>query len=160
MKLCLWVLKLVVSLSCWLALALVLVKLRQLKSGPSLKTQSEIFACVFPFFFLPYSSTFPIKIHATDAKTQKIEPDPIFLWWTKISGAVCKPDWHNVRSCLFFYMQKFRIQCAMTFRPIKRLKVWIYDILNNVLIGSPYRSEQKVYFNTYTMSAYYVNIWN
>ncbi len=48
----------------------------------------------------------------------------------------------------------------MTFRPIKRLKVWIYDILNNVLIGSPYRSEQKVYFNTYTMSAYYVNILN
>ncbi len=39
-----------------------------------LHTESEIFACVFP-----YSSSFPIKIHATDAKMQKIEPDPNFF---------------------------------------------------------------------------------
>ncbi len=30
----------------------------------------------------------------------------IFLWWTKVSEAVCKCDWHNVRSYLFFYVQK------------------------------------------------------
>ncbi len=39
---------------------------------------------------------------ATDAKTQKIEPDPNFLWQTKVSEAVCKRDWHNVNSYLFF----------------------------------------------------------
>ncbi len=44
---------------------------------------------------------------ATDAKTQKIEPGPIFfLWQTKVSEAVCKRDWHNVGSYLFFSMQK------------------------------------------------------
>ncbi len=31
----------------------------------------------------------------------------IFLWWRKISEAVCKKhDWHNVTSYLFFNMQK------------------------------------------------------
>ncbi len=34
---------------------------------------SEIFTCIF---FFPNSSTFPIQMHATDEKTQKIEPDP------------------------------------------------------------------------------------
>ncbi len=55
---------------------------------------SEIFACVFPFFFL-CSPSFPIKMHATDAKTQKIEPGPNFFWRTKISEAVCKRDWQR-----------------------------------------------------------------
>ncbi len=77
-----------------------------------LHTESEIFACVFP-----YSSSFPIKMHATDAKTQKIEPDLIFFWRIKVSEAVCKRDWHNVRSSLFFNMRKFRTQCTETFRP-------------------------------------------
>ncbi len=40
----------------------------------SLHTESEIFACVFLF-----SSSFPIQMHATDAKTQKIETDPKFF---------------------------------------------------------------------------------
>ncbi len=31
------------------------------------------------FSVFSYSSSFSIKMHATDAKTQKIEPDPIFL---------------------------------------------------------------------------------
>ncbi len=31
---------------------------------------------------------------ATDAKTQKIEPDPKKnLWWAKVSEAACKRDW-------------------------------------------------------------------
>ncbi len=47
---------------------------------------------------------------ATDAKTKKIKPDPIFLyiWWTNVSEAVCKCDWHNVRSYLFFNVQIFQ----------------------------------------------------
>ncbi len=46
--------------------------------------ESEIFACVFP-----YSSSFPIKMHATDAKTQKIEPDPnFFLMDESFGGSV------------------------------------------------------------------------
>ncbi len=50
-------------------------------------------------------------MHATDAKTQKIEPDPILFWWTKVSEAVCKRDWHNVRSYLFFNIsdENFRL---------------------------------------------------
>ncbi len=31
-----------------------------------------------------------------------------FLWWTKVSETVCKNDWHNVKSCLFFSVPKFR----------------------------------------------------
>ncbi len=35
-----------------------------------------MFAGVFPFFRIP---SFPIKMHVTDAKTQKIGPDPNFF---------------------------------------------------------------------------------
>ncbi len=74
-----------------------------------LHTESEIFACIFPFFF-----SFPIKMHATDAKTQKIEPDRNFFWRTKVSEAVCKRDWQ--REVVFiFYVRKCRTQCAETF---------------------------------------------
>ncbi len=55
-------------------------------------------------------------MHATDAKTQKIEPDPKFFWRTKISEAVCKRDRLNVRSYLIFNVRKFRTQCAETFK--------------------------------------------
>ncbi len=51
---------------------------------------------------------------ATDAKTQKIEPDLNFLWRMKVSEAVCKRDWHNMRSYLFFNVWIFGTQCAMT----------------------------------------------
>ncbi len=54
-------------------------------------------------------------MHATDAKTQKIEPDPILFLTDESSEAVCKPDWHNVRSYLFFNVRKFRTPCAETF---------------------------------------------
>ncbi len=50
----------------------------------SLHTESEMFACVFP-----YSLSFPIKLHAIDAKTQKIEPDPnVFLTDESFGGSV------------------------------------------------------------------------
>ncbi len=64
------------------------------------------------FSVFSYSSSFPIKMNATDAKTQKIEPDPNFLWRTKVSEAVCKRDCHNVRSYLFFNMRIFRTKIS------------------------------------------------
>ncbi len=67
------------------------------------------------FSVFSYSPPFPIKMHATDAKTQKIEPDLNFFRWTKVSEAVCRRDWHNVRSYLFFNVRKCRTQCAETF---------------------------------------------
>ncbi len=63
------------------------------------------------FFVFP---SFPIKMHATDAKTQKIEPDPNFFWRTKVSEAVCKRDWHNMRSYLFFNVRKFRTKFRLS----------------------------------------------
>ncbi len=80
----------------------------------------------FPVF--SYSPSFPIKMHATDAKTQKIEPDPNFFWRTKVSEAVCKRNWHNVRSYLFFNVWKFRTQCAETLTQ-KRM-----ELVNKVII--------------------------
>ncbi len=59
------------------------------------------------FSVFSYSPSFPIKMHATDAKTQKIEPDPNFFWRTKVSEAVSKRVWHNVRSYLFFNVREF-----------------------------------------------------
>ncbi len=49
-------------------------------------------------------------MHATGAKTQKNEPDPNFF----MTEAMCKRDWHNMRSYLIFNVWKFRTQCAMT----------------------------------------------
>ncbi len=48
-------------------------------------------------------------------KRKKSNPIRIFLWRMKISEAVCKRDWHNVRSYLFFNVQKIWTQCAMAF---------------------------------------------
>ncbi len=52
-------------------------------------------------------------MHVTDAKMQKIEPDPIFffLWRTKVLETY-------VKSFLFFNMQKFWTPYAMTLRVI------------------------------------------
>jgi len=36
----------------------------------------------------------------------------IFLWRMKVSEAVCKHNWHDVRSYLFFTMQKFRTRIS------------------------------------------------
>ncbi len=41
---------------------------------------------------------------ATDAKTQKIEPGPIFLLRRKF-WRQCKHDWHNERLYLFFNVE-------------------------------------------------------
>ncbi len=63
-----------------------------------------------------YSPSIPIKMYATDVKTPIIEPDTYFFEQTKVLEAVWKHDWHNVRSYLFFNVQKFRTPCAETFR--------------------------------------------
>ncbi len=49
-----------------------------------LYTESEIFVCVFP-----YLSSFPIKMHATDVKTHKIELDlNFFMTGESFGGSV------------------------------------------------------------------------
>ncbi len=72
----------------------------------------------FHIRFFPYSPSFPIKMHATDAKTQKIKPDLIFFWRTKVSEAVCKRDWQCEVVFIFFTCEnigrKYRTQCAVT----------------------------------------------
>ncbi len=42
------------------------------------------------FSIFSYSPSFPIKMHATDVKMQKIEPDPNFFWQTKVLEAVVR----------------------------------------------------------------------
>ncbi len=83
---------------------------------PGLKGPSTLSPTFSYAFLFSYSSSFPIKMLVTDAKTHKIEPDPNFLMTDEVSEAVCKHDWHNVRSYLFFNMRKTRTQCAMTLR--------------------------------------------
>ncbi len=51
----------------------------------------------------------PLKMLATAAKNTKNQTrSDFFLWWTKIPDEVCKRDWYNVRSYLFFNMWTFR----------------------------------------------------
>ncbi len=56
-------------------------------------------------------------MHATDAKTQKIKPDPIFFDGRKFRRQ-CANVIDNVRSYLFFnvqkFGQKFQTRCAET----------------------------------------------
>ncbi len=56
-------------------------------------------------------------MHATDAKTQKIEPDPNFFYDGRKFRRQCVNVIDNVRSYLFFNVRKFRTQCAMTLTP-------------------------------------------
>ncbi len=57
-----------------------------------------------------YSPSLPIKMHATDVKTQKIKSDLNFFGWTKVSEAVyrdlnifCKAalQWFVARKALY-----------------------------------------------------------
>ncbi len=76
-----------------------------------------------PFWILAFASTVALNCQNTSQnachgceKRKKSNPIRIFLWRTKISEAVCKRDWHNVRSYLFFNVRKFRTQCAMALK--------------------------------------------
>ncbi len=71
-------------------------------------TESEMFACVFS-----YSSSVPIKMHATDAKNAETEPDPKFLWRTENLMS-----WHNVRSYYFSTYQNLRWKFRSGQRPL------------------------------------------
>ncbi len=42
-----------------------------------------------------YSSSFSIKMLATDVKTQKIDPDLNIFMTTNVLEAVCKRDWQR-----------------------------------------------------------------
>ncbi len=79
----------------------------------------------FRFFHIPH--TFLSKCMQ---RTQKIKPDPNCFWWLKVSETVCKRDWHNVRSYLFFNVQKFHTQCAETFT--LKYSTCIYRIKFNI----------------------------
>ncbi len=57
----------------------------------------------------------PLKMLATNAKNAENRTRSKFFWRTKVSEAVCKRDWHNVKSYLLFNVQKFWTQCVMTF---------------------------------------------
>ncbi len=103
----------------------------------SLHTESEIVACVFHFFRIriPFLSKC-MRMW----KRRKIEPDPNLFWRTKVSEALCKRDWHNVRSYLFFNVRNFRTQCAMTFNIIKlrymsqRHSIWFWHWKDSLLL--------------------------
>ncbi len=77
------------------------------------------------FSVFSYSPSLPIKMHATDAKTQKIEPDLNFFDGRSISEAVCKHDWHNVRLYLIFNVRKFQTKISDSVcRDLNALKIF------------------------------------
>ncbi len=70
------------------------------------------------------------KMHATDAKRQKIEPDTNFFGRKKVSEAVSKRDRHNVRSCLFLTCKNFGLGVQFTFyRGVRNMTVWNHGII-------------------------------
>ncbi len=83
-----------------------------------MQTETENCAWVFPFYF---HICHPLKRR----KSNLIQ---IFLWWTKVSEAVCKRDWHNMRWYLFFYVQKFQTKsCAI-------MTLTLHQNLPNVIV--------------------------
>ncbi len=65
--------------------------------------------CFSVFVFLVmFLSTFLPRMQ----KHRKSNLIRMFFWRTKVSEAVSKRDWHNMRSYLFFNMQKFRMEIS------------------------------------------------
>ncbi len=58
------------------------------------------------FFFLHIRHPFRLTCLLQMLKHRKSN---LCLWWTKVSEAVCKCDWHNVRSYLFSTCENFRL---------------------------------------------------
>ncbi len=57
------------------------------------------------------------KMIATDAKNAENRTrSEFFLWRTKFWEAFCKRDWHNMRSYLFFNMQKLVTKITNSYR--------------------------------------------
>ncbi len=61
------------------------------------------------FFRIPHP--FLSKCMLRMRKRRKSNLIRIILWWTKVSEAVFKRDWHKARSYLFVKVQKFRTLC-------------------------------------------------
>ncbi len=67
-----------------------------------------------PFWILAFACTVALNCQNTSQnachgceKRKNSHSIRIFLWWTKISEVMCKHDWHNVRSYLFFNVRTF-----------------------------------------------------
>ncbi len=78
--------------------------------------QGPTFSHVFFFTWFRITHPFLSKCMLRMRKPRKSNLIQIFFWRTKVSEPVSKRDWHNMRSYLFFNMQKFRTQCAETSR--------------------------------------------
>ncbi len=72
-----------------------------------------------------------LKMLSTNAKNAK-NPILIFLWRMAISYAVCKHDWQNVRSYLFFNMQKFWTRCVFG---LNELLLLLWELIKGAKIG-------------------------
>ncbi len=60
------------------------------------------------FLIFSYSPSFPNKMRASKAKTQKIEPDPNLFWWTKVSDSLC----NDLQFAVALKLQFFQSQSA------------------------------------------------
>ncbi len=67
---------------------------------------SNVFFCFF--LLVMFLSKFLPRMQ----KHRKSNLIRMFFWRTKVSEAVSKRDWHNMRSYLFFNMQKFRMEIS------------------------------------------------
>ncbi len=106
--------------------ALLMIQSKTERGGEHRKILSSLFtlsyAEIFHVFFR--MSSFPIKMLATDAKTQKIEPDPIFFYFyderkfRRQCVNVIDTMWGHIYflTCTNFGWE-FRTQCANTFSP-------------------------------------------
>ncbi len=66
----------------------------------ALKVCPNFWHAFFSFFL--YSPSFSIKMHAMDAKTQKIEPDPLFFWTDKSFGGSMQ-TWLTEHEVVFIF---------------------------------------------------------
>ncbi len=68
---------------------------------------SHTFLNFFVFLILSYQNAWNRCENAENRTWSNL-----FFWWTKVSEAVCKRDWHNMRSYLFFNVRKFQTKIS------------------------------------------------
>ncbi len=73
-----------------------------------------------PFWILAFACTVALNGQNTSQhachgceKRKKSKPIQFFLWRTKLSEAVCKSDWQNLRLYLFFNVRNFRMKISV-----------------------------------------------
>ncbi len=96
-------------------------------------------------FVFSYSSSFPIKMLATDAKRRKSNLIRIFYDGRKFQ----RHDWHNVRSYLFFNVQKFWTPMTFTVDEAG----WRLGLLDYV------KNHNQDYFGQYSDHDYLTRLW-